>query len=356
MAVYTTIDDPSEYFQAETYTGGGANTSVTFSGNSNLKPDWLWIKNRGADYGHFVVDSSRGISYAQNSSNAPYMEMESVNSENNNQNWMQSVNTNGFTTGISEHINSNSGSSYVAWAWKVNGGTTSSNTDGGLNSTVQVNTTAGISIMTFTTDGTTNTVGHGLGVKPDVVIYKSRGTGGGWLLITDKINASMDYGYMNSADDFADIGYDANTSSVVQFNDNNTNTQVAYAFKEIQGYSKFGAYYGNGQSTEGPFVYCGFKPAWVMIKNTQTDNRPWYIFDSARDPSNPNGVKINANTAGQEATDQAIDMYSNGFKVKPGALGSYGTSTINHSSQYLFYMAFAESPFVSSEGTPTTAN
>ena len=355
MAVYTTIDDPSEHFQVETYTGGGANTSVTFSGNSNLKPDWLWIKNRAADYGHFVVDSTRGISYAQNSSNAPYMEMESTAAENTNQNWMQSVNTDGFTTGISEHINSNSGSSYVAWAWKVNGGTTSSNTDGGINSTVQVNTTAGISIFTFTADGTTNTIGHGLGVKPDVVIYKSRNVGGGWLLITDVLDGGMDYAYINSENAFAGIGYDANTSSVVQYNDNNTNTQVAYAFKQIQGYSKFGAYYGNGQSTEGPFVYCGFKPAWVMIKNTQTDNRPWYIFDKARG-FNPNGVKINANTAGQEATDQAIDMYSNGFRVRPGALGSYGTSTINHSSQYMFYMAFAESPFVSSEGTPTTAN
>ena len=347
MADYTTIDDPSEYFQVETYTGGGSNSTVTFSGNSNLQPDWLWIKRRNADYGHNVFDTTRGI--------AKLMEMDNVNAENTNQTWISSVGSDSFTIGVNEHNLSNSAGEYVAWAWKVNGGTTSSNTDGGINSTVQVNTTAGISIITFTTDGTTNTVGHGLGVKPDVVIYKSRSTGGGWLLITDKINGSMDYGYINSSDDFADIGYDANTSTLVQYNNNNGITNVAYCFKQIQGFSKFGAYYGNGQSTEGPFVYCGFKPAWVMIKNTQTDNRNWYIYDNKRRTFNPNGLKINADTAGQEATDQAIDMHSNGFRVRPGALGSYGTSNINHSSQYLFYMAFAENPFVSSEGTPTTA-
>jgi hypothetical protein len=147
---YTNIDDPSAYFQAETYTGAGANTSVTFSGNSDLKPDFLWIKNRTAGYAHFVVDSNRNISYAQNSSNAPYLEPNDVSTENNNQNWMQSVNTDGFTTGISEHINNNSGSEYVAWAWKANGGTTSTNTDGVISSTVQVNSDAGFSILTYT--------------------------------------------------------------------------------------------------------------------------------------------------------------------------------------------------------------
>ena len=106
---YTNIDDPSAYFQATTYTGGGADTEVTNSGNSDLKPDFLWIKNRTAGYAHYVVDSSRNISYAQNSSNAPYLETDSTAAENNNQNWMASVNTDGFTTGISEHINNNSG-------------------------------------------------------------------------------------------------------------------------------------------------------------------------------------------------------------------------------------------------------
>ena len=106
---YSDIKDPSAYFQATTYTGAGANTVVTNGGNSDLKPDFLWIKNRTASYGHFVVDSNRNISYAQNSSNAPYLETESTAAENNNQNWMASVNTNGFTTGIAEHINNKSG-------------------------------------------------------------------------------------------------------------------------------------------------------------------------------------------------------------------------------------------------------
>src|SRR6056300_735091 len=187
---YTNIDDPSAYFQATTYTGAGADTEVTNSGNSDLKPDFLWIKNRTAGYGHFVVDSNRNISYEQNSSNAPYLETESTAVENNNQNWMQSVNTNGFTTGISEHINNNSGSEYVAWAWKANGATTASNTDGDVTSTVQVNSDAGFSIVTYTGNFTaTQTVGHGLGVRPDVVIIKNRDTAVDWVVWTSKLTS-----------------------------------------------------------------------------------------------------------------------------------------------------------------------
>ena len=216
----------------------------------------------------------------------------------------------------------------------------------------------GISIFTFTADGTTNTVGHGLGVKPDVVMIRRRSdaSGPGMILLTDLINGSQDYGYMHIADNFDDIGYAVHTSSLVEYNDTNATTQVGYAFTQIQGFSKFGQYTGNGHTAaEGPFVYCGFKPAWIMIKNTDTDARNWYMYDNARRTFNPNGLKIYADTADQEATDQSIDLYSTGFRVRPGDLGSYGTSSTNHSGQQMFYMAFAESPFVSSEGVPTTA-
>ena len=364
---YTAIDDPSAYFQVLTYTGNGSHPrNLTNDGNSDLKPDLIWTKNRTDDgTNHILTNSSVGFDAPSSNggSNAGgHMSTDSVGAENTPQatyGYISAHLTDGFTTAAGgtngDTMNANS-KEFVAYQWKVNGGTTSANTAGGINSTVQVNATAGISIIKFTADGTTNTIGHGLGIKPDVVIYKSRNVAGGHLLITDKINGSMDYGYLNSANDFDDIGYDANTSTLIQYNDNNTNTQVAYAFTEIKGYSKFGQYYGNGQSTEGPFVYCGFKPAFVIIKNTQTDARPWYMFDNARRTFNPNGLMLESNTTDAEATDQAIDMYSNGFRVRPGALGSYGTSSLNHSAQYMFYMAFAESPFVSSEGTPTTAN
>ena len=360
---YTTIDDPSAYFQAETYTGAGANTTVTFSGNSDLKPDLLWIKNRGASYGHFLVDSSRNISYAQNSSNAPYLETESTAAENSNQNWMQSVNTDGFTTGISEHINSNSGSSFVAWAWKVNGGTTTS-LSSNINSVCQVNQDAGISIVKYTCTGGGNgqAVQHGLGLVPQVIITKNRTD----TSYSDWITYHHSIGYTN----FLKLNTDAAQAGSSPYNGAEptsstynvsidlveaTKDYVSYVFAPIQGYSKFGSYIGNGESLNGPFVYTGFKPAWVMIKNTETANRNWYIYDDTRRTFNPNGTVIRADTAGAEITDQAIDVLSNGFKVKPGALGSYGTSNINHSGQKMIYMAFAENPFVTSTGIPTTA-
>ena len=134
-------------------------------------------------------------------------------------------------------------------------------------------------------------------------------------------------------------------------------TYNCYAWSPIQGYSKFGSYTGNGSGTDGPFVYTGFKPAWVMIKNADNVNgRNWYIYDNTRRTLNPNGTVIRADTNGTEITDQAIDVLSNGFKVRPSSIGSYGTSNINHSGQKILYIAFAENPFVTSTGTPTTAN
>ena len=340
MADYTTIDDPSEYFQAETYTGGGSNQTVTFSGNSNLQPDWLWIKRRNGDYGHNVFDTSRGI--------AKLMEMDNVNAENTNQTWISSVGTDSFTIGVNEHNLSNTGGTYVAWAWKVNGGTTSANTDGGINSTVQVNATAGISLVTFTTNGNTTNVGHGLGAKPDVIITKSRSVGGGWLLMTDVLDGGMDYNYMNTENAFASIAYAVPTSTVFEYNNNNNVTNIAYCFKQIQGYSKFGRYYGNGNA-DGTFIYCGFKPAFVMVKNVNS-GVSWMIQDSARDTHNPVNLRIKANATAAEASNiNCMHFFANGFKT------TVNDSSWNTANQYYFYMAFAENPFVSSEGTPTTA-
>jgi len=365
---YTNIDDPSAYFQATTYTGAGANTEVTNSGNSDLKPDFLWIKNRTAGYGHFVVDSNRNISYEQNSSNAPYLETESTAAENSNQNWMQSVNTNGFTTGISEHINNNSGSAYVGWQWKCNGGTTSSNTDGTVTTTTQVNSDAGFSIVTWAGGGT-GTLGHGLGETPDMWIIKNRDYAVSWAVgFSDSniLGGRSKYLSLNTSGAVATYNNlwgtsDAqiNSTTIGAAGDRTINISgddyVGYFFKAKQGYSKFSSYIGNGESLNGPFVYTGFKPAWVMIKNTETANRTWVVYDTKRRTFNPNGTILTASTTTAEDTNQAIDMLSNGFKVKPGALGSFGTSNINHSGQKMIYMAFAENPFTTSTGIPTTA-
>ena len=354
---YTNIDDPSAYFQATTYTGAGANTVVTNGGNSNLQPDWVWIKNRGAAYGHFVVDSNRNISYAQNSSNAPYLETESNAAENNNQNWMQSVNTNGFTTGISEHINSNSGSSFVAWQWKCNGGTTSSNTDGNITSTVQSNQDAGFSIVTYTGNGSDNqTIGHGLGVQPNWWLVKRRDSTGGWMFGASSILGGTS-NYL-ALDDTAgnteinNIWGDSPTSSTLfrvsnnaRLNTNN-GTYVAYLFADKQGYSKFGSYVGNG-NVNGSFVYTGFKPA-VIIHKSITTTKNWGIITGGTF-KNEIDARLNPNLVAAEGTGTMVDFLSNGFKWRTtnGTANTNGTTYI--------YIAFGENPFTTSTGIPTTA-
>ena len=356
---YTNIDDPSAYFQTTTYTGNGANTEVTNSGNSDLKPDFLWIKNRTAGYGHFVVDSNRNISYAQNSSNAPYLETESTAAENNNQNWMASVNTNGFTTGISEHINNNSGSAFVAWQWKANGGTTASNTDGTITSTVQFNSDAGFSIQTFTSASSGNSNwGHGLGVTPDVFIVKRRdGTSswwGHWKGTSRTAGSGNNWQYMglNSTAAATSLStFKADSTTITTSNDfvPNSASMVCYAFAEKQGYSKFGKYVGNGSSTNGTFVYTGFKPAWVMVKRTDGVTN-WRLFDSKRSGFNADTSQLYPNLANAEdAAGDQIDLLSNGFKNRTAS----GDQNISGASY--IYMAFAENPFVTSTGVPTTA-
>jgi hypothetical protein len=358
---YTNIDDPSAYFQATTYTGAGANTVVTNGGNSDLQPDFLWIKNRTAGYAHFVVDSSRNISYAQNSSNAPYLETDSTAAENNNQNWMQSVNTDGFTTGISEHTNCNSGSAYVAWQWKVNGGTTTSLSNTGPDSVVQVNSDAKFSIGTYTGNGSNSNVKHGLGETPDMLIVKRRTGGTGswavwhkdltssyWLRLDTTVAQAS--GVWDGLDPQSEKFFITGGSSNVNISGAD---YVFYAWKGVQGYSKFGKYVGNGDSSKnGPFVYLGFKPAFVMIKPA-TQVEEWAIIDTARNPINQAMKQLKGNSSGAEyngaSVTNGIDILSNGFKVRTSR------TEINTINATYIYMAFAENPFVTSTGTPTTA-
>ena len=352
---YSDIKDPSAHFQATTYTGAGANTVVTNGGNSDLKPDLLWIKNRTAGYASFVVDSNRNISYAQNSSNAPYLETDSTAAENNNQNWMQSVNTDGFTTGIAEHTNCNSGSAYVAWQWKANGGTTSSNTDGTITSTVQANTDAGFSIYTYTGTGAAGTVGHGLGGLPEMIIMKGRNTTSNWPVYVDpEKDDTLQFPILNGTD--GNVGNSPFTwdttkftfSSASSYSNTSGTNYIAYAFRSIQGYSKFGRYVGNG-SDDGPFVYTGFKPAFLMMKEYSSAGGNWVNFDNKRDVDNVLIHRLHPNTtAGDNTSRNYIDFYSNGFKMRNT------DADHNQSGETMLYMAFAENPFVAG-GVPTTA-
>ena len=366
---YTDIDDPSAYFQATTYTGGGANTEVTNGGNSDLKPDFLWIKNRTAGYAHFVVDSSRNISYAQNSSNAPYLETDSTAVENNNQNWMQSVNTDGFTTGIAEHTNCNSGSAYVAWQWKANGGTVTTVAESGSNPgfTRQTNTTAGFSIIAYTGTGSDGTIAHGLPSTPEFIIFKRRDNANFWCVWHQAIGDDYKLALQSTAALDADGAFMASTLPTstnitvggASVNTNADNgTYICYAFSPVQGYSKFGSYVGNGNA-DGAFVYLGFAPAWLLIKRFDAGATNWNLYDNKRESSGGGFAagqdasrRLFPNSSAAESADAAhsnLDFTSNGFKLR----GTQGSQ--NGSGSSYIYMAFAENPFTTSTGIPTTA-
>ena len=356
---YTNIDDPSAYFQATTYTGTySSGNSITNSGNSDLQPDMVWIKVRTYNNPHIIQDTSRGFA---GNGEVNLLVPNTTGAEATN-GAFESFDSNGFTVGGTNPLSrayNGSSDSYIAWQWKANGGTTSSNTDGTITSTVQANTDAGFSIVTYTGTGSISTVGHGLGVKPDVMILKNRDTSvRNWIVYHKDTAASTNYFLrLNTTDAKSYSGGRFNgtqpTSSVFtvgtssQTNGNGDGI-VAYCFVEKQGYSKFGKYVGNGNA-DGPFVYTGFKPAFLMVKRTDSTGS-WQIKDSARNPSNLADKTLFPNLTNAEySTFYFYDLLSNGFKVR-------GTDAeLNASGGTYIYMAFAENPFTTSTGIPTTA-
>jgi hypothetical protein len=362
---YTTIDDPSAHRHTQLYTGdGNATQAITNDANSgDFKPDWLWLKRRTAAEHHMLADSTRGAG----------KRIRSNSDDAEDSNGVTSFNTDGFTT-LSSAVWNQSSSYYVAWQWKANGGTTSSNNDGSYTSTVQANTTAGFSIVkygdaTSFSSSSPATVGHGLGKAPKWILIKNLdGTrswgvhhvsnGAGKIMYLDLTNGvasstGFDNGTLPSSTVFT-----VNTLNVA--NGNNLE-YIAYCFADIQGYSKFGSYTGTA-SADGPFVYTGFKPAWVMIRNTE-DGEGWMLHDSKVDDNGRNDAGNVAGTPGntverrfqvnetqaEVGTTNAFDFLSNGFKLRTD------TTSHNGSGHTIIYMAFAEHPFVSSKGVPTTA-
>lgn len=353
---YTTINDPSEYFHSQLYTGTGSSHSVTNDANAgDFKPDWVWIKERSSSGGHKIYDSTRGVQQA--------VQSQSTGAEATTAQGLTAFNTDGFTVG-SDGGHNQSSATYVAWQWKCNGGTTSSNTDGSITSTVQVNTDAGFSIGTFTGNGTSGaTVGHGLGVKPDMIITKSRNNPSGaamnWFVahkgIDDMDGTSALFLNSTSAKQVASSlwGNTAPTTSVFSLGSNAAvnytgNDMLFYAFKEKQGYSKFGEFYGNG-NTNGQFVYTGFAPMFLVLRDLAGGG--WFTFDIKRDTYNAAEKRLALNNSDAEATGgftNVVDILSNGFKLR-------NTDTAwNGSGRNYIYIAFANHPFVTSTGIPTT--
>jgi hypothetical protein len=331
----------NKVMDATLYTGTGATQSITNAGS--FKPDLVWTKSRssGALFNN-LNDSVRGATRTIFSN--------STQAEDTTTPIFSAFNTNGFAVGSDVSANQ-SGQTFVGWQWQAGKGTTSSNTSGTITSTVSVNASAGFSVVTYTGNGATGaTVGHGLGVAPKMVIVKQRSGAEAWVVGHQNLTGWNYILNLNStAAQFIPstqcLGTPTSTNIVVGPNsatNANTGTYVAYCWAEIAGYSKFGSYTGNG-STDGPFVYLGFRPEFVLIKNT-TSAFGWHILDTARNTYNLATNQLFPNTTSAEGTGAWFhaDLLSNGFKLRLSA------SESNANGSNYIYMAFAENPFKNS--------
>jgi hypothetical protein len=346
---------PTDHFNTITWTGDGT-SSRSFTG-VGFTPDLIWAKNRGVGVSHMLYDTVRGTGATKSlESNVALAE---GGGNQATYGYLSAFSSDGFTTtdgsGSPNYYFNQSSQPFVAWNWKA-GGAASANTDGSITSSVSANPTAGFSIVSYTGTGTTaQTVGHGLSIAPEMMIIKSRSIQQVWNVFHSPGsvtgNTVLDLSTADASNTGGNIEIVANAStfgigSATQVN-TSTATFIAYCFNSIEGYSKAGLYVGNG-NTDGPFIYTGFRPSWILVKN-KTASAYWWIIDSTRDPYNvayhllyPNGSNTEA-----VANYTPIDILSNGWKSRiPGGNGNEGT--FNTSGQTYIYYAIAESPFKTS--------
>jgi hypothetical protein len=326
-----TVVQGDDYFNTVLYTGTGSSLGVTGVG---FQPDWVWIKERSGAADHGLYDAVRGTTKQLESNN--------TDAETTEATGLTAFGSDGFTVGALAQLNT-SADTYVAWNWKANGAGVS-NTDGTISSTVSVSTTSGFSIVEYTKLADGNSVGHGLGVTPAFIIQKITSGTGGWLALHQNMNAGgLTSGYLllNTTDAFASNAnvFTAVTSTTFTVGSVISNAdQIVYCFAEVEGFSKIGSYTGNG-STDGPFVYTGMRPAFVLIKNI-TASGYWVMFDVARNTYNAMTAQLWPN--GDDAEDNShgvIDAVSNGFKLRNVVAG------YNDNASVYIYMAFASNPF-----------
>ena len=346
---YTDIDKPDDYFNGLAYTGTNTSTSYNNGLDMSTNGGLVWLKVRNAAGDHGLFDSVRGATKRLQSNQT---------SAEDTLSGLTSFDSTGFTLGTAYN---DTPYTFMSWSW-LGGGTASSNTDGSITSTVSANTTAGFSIVSYTGTGSNATVGHGLSSAPKVLIIKRRdsATNGDWNVYHDSLGTDG-YIYLNLTDakgtSTSVWQNTAPSSSVFSIgggvgpNITSGATYIAYCFAEKKGFSKFGSYTGNGNA-DGTFVYTGFKPAWVMVKNTAISSA-WVLSDNKRETFNPVEKFLRPNTSDAEVTGDSsgwtIDMLSNSFKLRSTGNG------VNGSGNSIIYMAFAENPFVTSTGIPTTA-
>ena len=335
----STIKKGNTVMDATIYTGNGAsNRTITNSGS--FKPDLVWVKGRNtASWNHFLNDSVRGFTN--------YLISSSTGAEGTTSpSIVSSAASNGFVIQANGNSNNN-GDTYVGWQWQAGQGTNTTNTSGTITSTVSVNANAGFSVVTWTGNGGASTIGHGLGIAPKFIIVRTRNYANNWFCYHGSLaNTEVMYLDTTGAKDTSRTDWNSTspTSSVFSVNGGNTNrssiNMLAYCWAEIAGFSKFGSYTGNG-STDGPFVYTGFRPKFVMIKCSSAGSTDWFMLDTSRDTYNAEANMLFPNLSNAETNVGAIlDGLSNGFKLKIAG----GAATNTNGSTYI-YMAFAENPF-----------
>jgi len=348
---YTEIDKPSDYFETKLYTGNGSTQSITGVG---FQPDLLWIRNRlNSSRTARAIDSVRGVGKLLNIAGSA--------DEDTQADTVTSFDSDGFSLGAdsSEYgVNDNTGS-HVAWSWKAgtNGSGTTTGSGTGKAYSYSVSTASGFSIVKYLGNGSAgHTIPHHLGSSvPKMIIVKELSNADDWNVYHASLgNTKEIYLNVNNAASSSDAPWNNTTPTSSVFTvsaDGGVNTNdasyIAYCFAEKQGYSKFGSYVGNG-STNGSYIHLGFKPAFVMVKRTDSTAN-WQILDNKRNTYNPWNTALFPDTSDPDTTDYSTDHLSNGFKLR------VTTTSRNGSGASYIYMAFAENPFVTSTGVPACA-
>ncbi len=339
------IPDGRTVMAATLYTGTGANRSVSNAVNGvGFQPDLVWMKARSAANSHYLSNSIMGVGFGLSSDATSAQATVAAGKD------LTSFDATGFSLGPEQTYGSSNtnGTSIVAWNWKA-GGAAVTNTAGSISSQVSANTTAGFSVVTYTGTGANATVGHGLGVAPKMVIVKRRDSTSDWVAYHSGLPSAAYRIYLNY-----DLAQDGGAAAAATWNSTaptgtvfsvgtnaNSNasggTFVAYCYAPVAGYSAFGSYTGNG-SADGPFVYLGFRPRFVMFKRTDSTGT-WFMEDTSRGTYNVMGPELYANSSDAEATVNRLDVLSNGFKMRAANAGD------NASGGTYIYACFAENPF-----------
>ena len=350
---YTEIDDPKLYFEPKLFTGNGGTTTVT---GLSFEPDMTWLKNRSVAGDNEIYDKVRGATYR--------IYPNATAAQDSLAEGLKAWTSDGFTVGNNGAINGN-GNDIVSWNWKMNG-TGSSNTDGSINTTkTSANTTSGCSMITYTGTGANATIGHGLGKVPTMIIFRRYAQAENWDVYHEAIGNAKSVRFNETGAQFDNataLNSTTPTSSLISLGSSvttnaNGNPMIAWCFTDINGFSKHNSYTGNG-STNGPFIFTGFAPAFVMCRKYDgADN--WMMFTNKISSStgtdggyNIHSRILEANGNGAEqsvGTDQGIDFLSNGFKIRED------NGNLNGSGSNYLFMSFAENPFVNSNGVPNNA-